>query len=510
MRRYFLFFILLATSASLDAQRGEIFLIRAKTHTIQPPSITPGAIFILGFDLGFGPVTARSSSGFPLQTSLDGVSVRVSRGRMAVDAFMISTNSIPYPHVRAILPSNTPTGYGELTLTMNGRTSAPVGVHVVQRQFEIYAHFAGEEWWPQPRALATMIEADGTWSTNGLTRAARPGQTLVLWGAGLGAVAGDEQGGPLPGDLGISDLEVVVGDKRAKVLYAGRSGCCAGMDQIAIEVPSDIEGCFVPVWVRFRDTEEADEGTVALSASGVCSDLPPDVVEKLDGSGSLNLGFISFTSGHAVFGRGPYIVQPAGTCRLQGMPPGVIDFAYGEYARGEAGRVLNVQAPRDLEHWNSIGGWGAVGLPGGEFQADPIRPLTAGSYLVDNGSGGIHVPPFRAKFEVRTPSFNWTNLDNVTSVRRREDIRVTWEGGEVEREYVTISGGSFECRENAAKGSFTVPAYVWGAAIDQSAKSFELTVGLVSHWSSLRFEAPGLDFAYGSYHVAFSKRISIE
>src|SRR5262245_33689100 len=86
----------------------------------------------------------------------------------------------------------------------------------------------------------------------------------------------------------------------------------------------------------------------------------------------------------------------------------------------------------------------------------------------------------------------------------------TWEGGDPEYESVTISAGSFECRENASKGSFTVPAYVWGNAIDPSARTFELTLGLVSHWSGLRFEVPGLDFAYGSYHVALSKWISVE
>src|SRR5262249_52438936 len=271
--------------------------------------------------------------------------------------------------------------------------------------------------------------------------------------------------------LGISDLEVLVGTQRAKVLYAGRSGCCAGLDQISIEVPSGIEGCFVPVWVRFRDTDDADEGTVAVSASGVCTDLPPEVVEKLD-RGALNLGFISFTAGHAVFGGGPYTILPPGTCRLHGMPPGVIDFSYGEYSRSDTGRALNVQTPQGLQQWNSIGGWpGFRGLPGGEFQADSAQVVTAGAYVVDNGEGGIHVPAFRARFEVRTPHFEWTNRADITSVRRLEDIHVTWEGGDAEHQYVTISAGRLECREIAAKGSFTVPAYAWGAANPASALS---------------------------------------
>jgi hypothetical protein len=270
-----------------------------------------------------------------------------------------------------------------------------------------------------------------------------------------------------------------------------------------------IEGCFVPVWVRFLDTGDAHEAAVAVSASGICTDLPRDVVEKLDG-GALNLGFISFTDGRAVFGRGPYTILPPGTCRVDGMPPGIIDFTYGEYLRSEAGRVLNVQTPQGLQRWLSIGGWpGYRGVPAGEFLADSDQVVTAGTYVVDNGEGGIHVPPFRAQFEVRTPHFDWTNRTNITSVRRQEDIHVTWDGGDAEHQYVTISAGRLECRELAAKGSFTVPAYAWRSAISPAADGLVLSVGLVSDWSRLRFEATGLDLAYGSYYVAFSKQIPI-
>jgi uncharacterized protein (TIGR03437 family) len=49
------------------------------------------------------------------------------------------------------------------------------------------------------------------------------------------------------------DAEVYVGGKRAAVTYKGRSGCCAGIDQIVFTVPEGVEGCYVPVVVKTGD-----------------------------------------------------------------------------------------------------------------------------------------------------------------------------------------------------------------------------------------------------------------
>ena len=48
-------------------------------------------------------------------------------------------------------------------------------------------------------------------------------------------------------------VEVYVGGKRADVTYRGRSGCCAGIDQIVFTVPQGVEGCYVPVVVKTGD-----------------------------------------------------------------------------------------------------------------------------------------------------------------------------------------------------------------------------------------------------------------
>src|SRR5262245_44653229 len=75
-----------------------------------------------------------------------------------------------------------------------------------------------ESWWPRESlALAQIIGTDGTWSVTSLANAARPKDLLVFWGTGFRSGAG---------------LEVIVGSQPARVLYAGRSGCCADLDQV--------------------------------------------------------------------------------------------------------------------------------------------------------------------------------------------------------------------------------------------------------------------------------------
>ena len=70
------------------------------------------------------------------------------------------------------------------------------------------------------------------------TGPARPGDTVVLWGTGLGPVAGPETVAPQAGSID-TPIEVMVGNRSAEVLYQGRAPCCVGLDQINIRIPDD-------------------------------------------------------------------------------------------------------------------------------------------------------------------------------------------------------------------------------------------------------------------------------
>src|SRR5690606_13295011 len=102
-------------------------------------------------------------------------------------------------------------------------------------------------------------EAAGDQPLNATTASARPGQVVVLWGTGLGAVDGGDD--RPPGETGAvvdlqasSQVEVWVGGARAtNILYAGRSPGFAGLDQINFIVPPDAaRGCYSPVWIKVK------------------------------------------------------------------------------------------------------------------------------------------------------------------------------------------------------------------------------------------------------------------
>lgn len=493
--------VLLAISGLGAAQESQIW-VRHDANNLEQ-QVAPGAIFAVGVSGLVGPLQTLTADSFPLPVSLAGITLRVIVGGFVTEAFLLSTDEYK---VRAMLPSNTPTGQGEVQLTVNGRSySAPI--RIARRQFGMYVQQPYEAWWPRTTlAVAQSVNAQGRWSGNKLTDAAQPGEFVVLWGTGLGAVDGDERAGPVPGADFKSDLELIIGNQRAEVLYAGRSGCCAGVDQIVARVPSGVEGCFVPVWVRLRDTDQTDQVHIAIrSGGGTCGDLPPDVAEKLDARRALNLGFISLGKG-AVFGPGPYVVQPKGTCRMGAVPAGDIEFSYSEYTRATAGTALHVQTPQGSESWHWSPWAGAyLGQPSPQGGTSTIP----GEYAIHNGGGGYNVGPFEARFTVPPLSFHWTNRNEVDVVRRAEGVTITWSGGDPEHGSVSIIGGTaFTCVEDAARGMFTVPSYVLSAI--RPGERIELTVAFQAHPGRLRFQAPGVDFAYSSYHISSSRTVVVE
>ena len=66
------------------------------------------------------------------------------------------------------------------------------------------------------------VVTDTSYNAITMINAAHPGQTLILWGTGLGAVTGDETEPPTEVDLG-TGVQVFIENQPAKVLYGGRS-----------------------------------------------------------------------------------------------------------------------------------------------------------------------------------------------------------------------------------------------------------------------------------------------
>jgi hypothetical protein len=359
-------------------------------------------------------------------------------------------------------------------------------------QLKVLTRVEAEDWWfPRGKiALAHIVDGDGRWSLTSVANAARPKDSLVFWGTGFRSAA---------------DLEVIVGNRPATVRYAGVSGCCSQLDQVEIEIPDGIDGCFVPVWFRLRETRQTSQVNIAIAPDGGrCLDLPSDAIDKLAREGALWMGFVSPNLGIAAFGRVPFLgPAPMGTCRLDYIPPGQTELSYGDYNRSMVADAVNVLGPDGLSVWPWLF-WGGM-YASREAFTDRIS-ARAGAYTVDNGPAGYNFRPFRAGFSVPNLDFVWTNRTAITPLKRGEGLQVTWKGGDPAHGFAVIFGETFTCFEDVRKGSFTIPPYV----LDFVTRPLRLTVAFQSDWRRLTFGIPELDLAFASYHIGSTQLLEIE
>ena len=164
--------------------------------------------------------------------------------------------------VAAILPSDAPEGDGVLVVAYQNMASTSVPLHVVRSAFGV---FTRNQAGTGPAIVQNFVSQTFT-PLNSLISPATPGQTVILWGTGLGPVSGNETAGPLPGSLPYLDT-LYVGGTQVNVRYAGRSGCCVAVDQIAFDVPAGVSGCYVPV-AAVTGGVVSNFGTISVSATG--------------------------------------------------------------------------------------------------------------------------------------------------------------------------------------------------------------------------------------------------
>ena len=134
--------------------------------------IAQGSMFVV-FGSGLGPATLTQITAFPLPLALADTSMKVAVNNVVRDVPMIYTSA---QQVVGILPSNTPLGVATLTLTYNGKTSAPVAFNVVKSSVGI---FAVNQKGTGPGVLQNFI-GETDLPLNSVFKPARPGQTMIL------------------------------------------------------------------------------------------------------------------------------------------------------------------------------------------------------------------------------------------------------------------------------------------------------------------------------------------
>lgn len=505
-------------------------------------AIAQGALFIL-YGTGLGPASIAQATSYPLPTNLAGTSIKVTVGGSTVDAIMSYTLAT---QVAAILPSSTPVGTGTITLTYNGSSSAPAPITVVGRGFGTFTVNQGGS------GPGIITYADYSLVTP--TKAANPGETLIVWGTGLGPVTGNEAAGPLPGNLG--GAEVWVGNQQAQVTYAGRSGCCAALDQIAFVVPPGIAGCNISLAVKTGNTV-SNFSSFSIAATGrVCSDVGFPTGSELNtwfSQGTFRYGGITLTrstnttAGVGGFGGGTTksddgsgtflkITIPAGQA-----PTNLVDSSsYGSCSvTTYAGQTTSVFAGFTLVGLDAGAAIGVAGPAGSRslaktsaagltFYSAKLGDTSAGNFLDPGnynitGPGGTDIGAFNVQISV-PPALTWTNQASITTVMRANGQLVTWSGGDPAG-YVDITGSSvvlvgnsavgasFACRAATSAGSFTIPAAVLLALPPSAAVSGFSVPGNMSISAATlpkRFTAPGLDLGFANSLVTVGQSVTYQ
>jgi uncharacterized protein (TIGR03437 family) len=496
-------------------------------------SIGQGSMFIV-FGTALGATSNLNDARFPLPTTqgLLGTSIKVAVGGTTVDAIMIYTTPT---QVAAVLPSSTPIGAGTLTLTANGRSSS-TDIRVVRSSFGTFtANSAGSG----PSILENFI-AGGPNQINGVLTPARPGQTEILWGTGLGPVS----------------VEVWVGNRQARVTYAGRSGCCTGIDQVVFETPAGISGCYVIVAVKAGGVVgNFTSMAIAPGTEPICSDANGIPASDLTAvlSGSIRLGrvdlsrtklkvnagalgtidassdvaaaqFGRFTAQQVVTSRGLAESPSVGSCAVstfRGLNPNPIDPI--RPALLDAGASLSVSGPGGAKTVPRLTSGLYSGTLGGvpleELLTGTPRPdyLSPGTYTISNGNGAA-VGAFSGQLTLPPHS-------QISEIPRTSDLTITWTGGSPNG-FTVISGigivattllgpsadspgAAFLCVAPAGAGTFTIPSVVLQALPASSTTSLLPTGFLLvgSAGAPVKFTAPNLDAGYLTFRTLIGNNV---
>lgn len=561
-RRFVGYLLFLLASLSLAATpqlqpgavvNGASFAVNGAPHS----AIAQGSLFSV-FGVDVGPTPAVKAAEFPLPTQLGGVTVKVTANGRLFDCILLYASST---QVSAILPSDVPVGTASLVLFYGTGSSKPVEFTVAARSFGMFSRNS------TGAGLAVMqnYTTPDIQPPNGLSESALPGQIEILWGTGLGAsLNADDRNPPAPGNLlDLDEIHVDVGGKKATVLYAGRSGCCSGVDQVNFVVPAGVTGCFVPVFVTVGGIP-SNFTTMAVAATpGVCEgafglskqDLEPLLERDTIRTGFVSLqrtrienpffsansdtGFARFAefTGDGLESAGQNIVDaalPAGSCTVtnfrydafteQGKPVPPDALAMFRVRELNAGGVLSVTGPLGYRFLGLA--QGSVGTYKGSLSsgANVLKAfLLPGPYTIGNGVGGNEIGPFH--FTKNVSAFDpWTNRSTITTVTRSQGLTFTWEPGLNAFGVVTISAqslsvpkkvaSSLQCYAPALAGSFTVPASILSAMVESDAGPLAVeSTGSVSFGGisrPARFEAPGIDLGIFSSSTVESKEVKFQ
>ncbi len=472
-------------------------------------SLAPGSIFIVQ-----GTNLCPSGTTFynvPRPTvGTDGVKITFtpSGGGTTTDALLwYEYNPSGTCQLAGILPSTVTTGNYTVTVT-NGSTSAAFATTVVTHKLTLFTQDSTGSGLASVQNYISSSRVDLNSYTTGTGKGttispAHPGQFLLAYGTGMGALVGGDNVASPSYDFSTNGVTVqaIVGGMTIPVAYAGRAGY-AGEDQINIALPNNVPtGCTVSFQISVNgalsNTTFIAIAPDANSTACVAPGFTTSQLQNLDNGGSFTSGGFSLlnytetvpTLGTVKYGAasGAFIKYSGyqllaytssnvntitqGACSLTTTTsgPGTV-VATGQSTSLDAGAVtisgpsgsnLNNTPLTETNNAYSVIIGTSLGIPNAINGS-----IVAGTYTL-NGAGGKDVGKFSASVTVGSP----LNATLPTSVSRSSPLTLTWTGGNASdlleivgssgtSSGTTITSTTFICTTTAGAGTFTVPVSI--------------------------------------------------
>jgi uncharacterized protein (TIGR03437 family) len=254
--------------------------------------IPPGSIFLIyGSNMSTAPatVTLQSSASPGIPKTLEGATLTVSVGGVTVTPAMYYATP---RQIAAVLPSGTPTGSATITVSYNSETSNAFSFQVVPDAVGLDTYYG------TGTGLVTATNTT-TGDLYNYTNSAKPGETVVLWGSGLGADTADSDTvfTSTPHTVN-TPLKIYIGGVAATILYAGSSGY-PGLNQFDVTIPENAPlSCsdgVVAVTGTGASQTVSNFGSLAVSQSGGdCNDsifgISGSTIGSLSGLSTVRFG----------------------------------------------------------------------------------------------------------------------------------------------------------------------------------------------------------------------------
>ncbi len=504
-------------------------------------SIAQGSLFAI-YGAHLAPATPSPALSFPLGTSLNGVSVKVIQGATTVNALPVYVSP---GQINAVMPSNAPLGRASIRVTSGNVQGPPSPVTITASSLGLIAANSGGF---GPGVMQNFVSTTPL-PLNTPAAPAKPGQTIILYGTGLGPISAPDNLAPPQVDVTTtSQVEVFVGGVMVKPGYSGRSSCCSGLDQVNFVVPANAPlGCWVPLQVRTGGTTMSNTVTMAISSDGsACSD-PLNALSQPYRAGS-KIGVVTLlhddTTENVGYPSSRSVITDSAMVTFQKETPESPNFPFGAFhpmfSLPPAGSCTAYATVGDLFDGDPFLGAATSGkfldggtpltVTGGSGPKTVARPadnsrnfqplgytytgslvpsslfLAPGNYSV-HGPGGADVGAFTANLTIPTPvGLTWTNRDQTSIISRSQGFTVNWTGAPADQPVIVFGGGVdlpsnatslFVCVAPPGASSFTVPSTALGNIAPTRSNLLQskgaVYVGALPISSPTAFSASGLD-----------------